>query len=141
MNIAIRYYSRGGNTKTVAMEISRLLNVPAETIDKPIPDDTDLLIVGGGVYGLNLDQKMTNYLKNLNASSLKSIAIFTTSGGVNITGKMADIVKEKGIKVNEQLLPLRVGLKNYGGKNEGFEMTSKQKKLVEDFVRQFKLGG
>ena len=42
MKIAIRYQSHGGNTKEVAEEIAKALNITAESIEKPIIEYVDL---------------------------------------------------------------------------------------------------
>lgn len=50
MKIAVRYQSRGGNTKAVAEVIANSLGVKAEAVDNAITQWVDVLFVGGGVY-------------------------------------------------------------------------------------------
>lgn len=69
MKIAIRYQSRGGNTKAVAEAIAKEINVPAKSIESPIEEEVDLLFIGGGVYAWNIDKKLREYLENLNQLS------------------------------------------------------------------------
>lgn len=37
MKVAVRYYTRGGNTKKLADAISKALGVPAQTTSVPLP--------------------------------------------------------------------------------------------------------
>ncbi|MBQ3427710.1 MAG: hypothetical protein IJH37_11310 [Clostridia bacterium] len=48
MNIAVRYYSRSGNTKAVAEAIAKAVNVDAVSVEKPeaqITEPVDVLFI------------------------------------------------------------------------------------------------
>jgi flavodoxin len=57
MKIAVIYHSRGGNTKIVAEAIAKAAGVSAEPIHVPLDAPVDLLLIGGGVYGLHCCSK------------------------------------------------------------------------------------
>ena len=42
MKVAIRYYTRGGNTKKLADAISKAVGVDAETTSVPLTGDVDI---------------------------------------------------------------------------------------------------
>ena len=79
MNIAVRYYTKGGNTRKVADAIAQALNVPANDISTPLSDPVDLLFLGGSVYGFELDPELRDYIATLTPDQVKSVAIFSTS--------------------------------------------------------------
>jgi flavodoxin len=133
MNIAVRYHSRGGNTKAVAEAIAKASGSRAETIDTPIDETVDVLFVGGGTYGMNIDAALKTYLENLNPETVRSVAVFATAAGVNITEKIKDIATRKGITVHSETLPVRFWVRNYGGKGT-VQLTEKQTQAVDDFV-------
>jgi len=93
MKLAIRYQSHGGNTKEVAEEIAKTLNITAESIEKPIIEYVDLLIIGGGVYKWDIDPSLNNYLNNLDTKYIKSVAAFTTAGAMDKTKKILKLLK------------------------------------------------
>ena len=79
MKIAIRYYSKTGNTQKLAQKISTLTQTPALDITYQLTEDIDLLFFGSGVYGNALDPKVINYLSNITVN-IKEIINFSTSG-------------------------------------------------------------
>ena len=138
MKIAIRYQSHGGNTKEVAETIAKAVGIIAESIEKPIIEPVDLLIIGGGVYKWDIDTTLKNFLGNLNPEFIKSVAAFTTGGGMDKTEVILSIVKYKGINVQKETLPVKVGVRNHawlGGK--GFiKLTEKQIMSINNFVNK-----
>jgi len=136
MKIAIRYQSHGGNIKEVAEEIAKALNIKAESIEKPIIEYVDLLIIGGGVYKWDIDHSLKNYLNNLYPKYIKTVAAFTTAGGIDKTKTILKIVKGKGINIEEISLPLKVMLRNHTAlrKKEFKNLTEKQIQIINDFV-------
>ncbi len=103
MNIAVRYYSRSGNTKMLAEAISKSLNVPAVSVDvegSEIKEDTDVLFIGGALYAYGLDKHLKQYLENLDGEKIKRAVVFSTSW---LSKHSVDLIKnglaKKGIKV------------------------------------------
>ena len=88
MKIAVRYQSRGGNTKAVAEVIANSLGVKAETVDSAITERVDVLFVGGGVYMGKMDESLYNFLSELNSENVGQIVCFST------TGSMASTIKQ-----------------------------------------------
>jgi flavodoxin len=138
MKLAVRYQSHGGNTKAVAEAIANAAGVTAESIETPIIEPVDILFVGGGVYKWDIDISLKNFLENLNPEFIKSVAAFTTAGGMDKTKIIISMVKDKGINVENETLPFKVGVKNHawlGGK--GFiNLNEKQIYLINDFVNR-----
>ena len=137
MKIAVRYQSRGGNTKAVAEAIAKAAGVQAQPIDIPLTEPVDLLFVGGGVYALDIDKALRAYLEDLSPETVKSVAAFTTAGGMNKTGTIASVVKARGIRVREETLPVKVMLRNHaalGGKGN-FTLSDKETATITSFVK------
>lgn len=103
MNIEVRYFSRGGNTQKVAEAIAKAAGVIAKDCSVPITEKTDLLFLGGSVYGFGLDDATKNYITQLNPDKIGAVALFGTSAIVK-TGnqEMTKLLTEKGIKVLKQ---------------------------------------
>jgi flavodoxin len=138
MKIAIRYQSRGGNTKVVAEKIAITAGITAESIEKPVTEPVDLLIIGGGVYMWGIDPALKTFLKNLEPALVKSVAAFTTAGGMDKTKAILTIAENKGIAVEKESLAVKVGLKNHGllGGKGSIKLTEKQINSINDFVNK-----
>jgi flavodoxin len=138
VKIAIRYQSRGGNTKEVAEAIAKAAGIAAESIAAPIVEPVDLLLVGGGVYKWDIDPALKAYLENLDPGLVKSAAAFTTSGGMDKTGLIRSIVERRGIKMETETLSIKMGAHNLawlGGKGS-VKLTEKQADSIRDFVNR-----
>lgn len=100
MNIAVRYYSRSGNTKKVADAIAKAAGVEAKDCSVPVQENTDLLFLGGSVYGFGLDEHTKDYIEHLSAGNVKAVSVFGTSAIVK-TGnqEMKNLLTAKGMNV------------------------------------------
>jgi flavodoxin len=136
IKIAIRYQSRGNNTKEVALAIAKALNVNAETINVPVEDTVDLLFIGGGVYMGSLDTSFRSFMETLNPQRINAVAVFSTAGGINRTKTIAALAKERGIAVCKTALLVRMWWHNHamlGGK--GFvTLQKRQIRRINDFA-------
>jgi flavodoxin len=109
MNIAVRYQSRGGNTRAVAEIIAERVGVKAEAIDKPLNENVDVLFIGGGAYGWDADPQLKEYLEKLTPHKVGQIVAFSTYGAMKVTLKrIAEYANNAGIKVNEKQLSIRM---------------------------------
>ena len=65
MEIAVSYFSRGGNTKKVAEAVAKSAGTTAKDCSEPLKESVDLLFLGGAVYGFELDDNMKEYIRRL----------------------------------------------------------------------------
>lgn len=65
MTIAIRYYTKTGNTKKLADVISKVAGVTAEDIEVPIETPVDILFLGSSVYAAGVDAKVKDFIASL----------------------------------------------------------------------------
>ena len=129
MNIAVRYYSRSGNTRAVAEAIAAAANVKAVSVDQPdaaLAGPADVLFIGGALYAYGIDSHMKEYLKSLKKGDAKKAVVFSTSW---ISKHAIDLIKkglgEAGIPVVEE---------SFYVKNKP---DSEQLKAAETFARKF----
>ena len=82
MKIQVRYYSRSGNTKALAEAIAKGVNTKAIAINdknSSIQDKVDILFIGGALYAYELDNKLKEYIANLDANKVSKAIVFSTS--------------------------------------------------------------
>ena len=78
MNVAIRYYTKTGNTKKLADAISEAVNVPALTVDNPLTEKADILFLGSSVYAAGVDEEIKSFLRN-NKDNIGTLVNFSTA--------------------------------------------------------------
>lgn len=94
MKIAIRYYTKTGNTKKLAEALSEAVGVEALTVDTPLTEDVDILFLGSAVYGAGVDPKITKFIENINVEVGK-IVNFSSAALLESTYKQLKKIAEK----------------------------------------------
>lgn len=137
MNIGVRYQSRGGNTKDVAEMIAKEFDVPALSIEHPVEEYTDILFLGGGVYGWKMDDSLCEFIKQLPKEKVGQIIAFSTTGFMESTLKqIRQEAEQKGIKVNENELLVKMMLRGHSMLGlEGGNLKKEQQEKVQEFVK------
>lgn len=104
--IAVRYYSRSGNTKLVADAIAAAVGTQAVSVDASnaaLAETADVLFIGGALYAYGLDGKLKSYLESLDASKVKKAVVFSTSW---LSRHALDLIRKelsaKGISVENE---------------------------------------
>ncbi|WP_458456705.1 flavodoxin family protein [Methanobrevibacter sp.] len=102
MKIAIRYYTKTGNTKKLAEAISQAVNVEAKTVDEPLTEDVDILFLGSAIYGAGIDGKIKDFIKNIDVN-VGEVVNFSSAALLESTyGQVKKEVEAKGIKMSEK---------------------------------------
>lgn len=129
MNIAVRYYSRSGNTKLLAEAIANEVNVKAvsvDSIDAEIKEPVDLLFIGGALYAYGLDKHLKEYLKTLKKENIKKAVVFSTSW---LSKHSIDLIKkaleENDIEVYDEFI--------YAKNKPSLEKLEEVKNVVKKF--------
>lgn len=78
MKIAIRYYTRSGNTKKLADAISEALDIEATDVSVPLSEKTDILLLGCSYYAFDVDEAVKDFIVN-NKDNIGKIVCFGTS--------------------------------------------------------------
>ncbi|WP_458404434.1 flavodoxin family protein [Methanobrevibacter sp.] len=101
MNIAIRYYTKTGNTKKLADAIAEVCNVEAETVAEPLTEDVDILFLGSAVYAAGIDNSIKEFLKNI---SVNVGCIYSFSSAALLESTFGQVKKEaeaNGLKISD----------------------------------------
>ena len=84
MEVAIRYFSRSGNTKKLAEAIGKELGILPETVDVPLERDVDVLFLGSSVYAYGVDEKVRRFIEE-NTHRIGIVYNFSTAAIVKST--------------------------------------------------------
>lgn len=103
MNIAVRYVSRGGNTKKVADAIAKAVGVEAKDCSNAISGPVDVLFLGSAVYGAGVDDRVRDFIAALDAGLVKNVVNFSTAALLPSTySQVAKLLKAKGIPLDKR---------------------------------------
>ena len=102
MKIAVRYYSRGGNTKKLAEAVAKAVGVEAKTTNEPLREDVDILFLGSSVYANGVDGNIKTFIQSLNVKVGK-VVNFSTAALVKSTYKqVGKLLAEKHIPLAQE---------------------------------------
>lgn len=87
MTVAVRYFSRTGNTKKIAEAIAEKLGVEAKTTDSALDEKVDILFLGSAMYAAGVDPAINEFLK-ANASNIGKLASFSTTAVAQSTFRL-----------------------------------------------------
>ena len=86
MKIAVRYYTRSGNTEKLAKAIAEAVGVQEESVAVSLPEKTDILFLGCSYYAFDVDDAVKNFITQ-NKDSIGKIVCFGTSAMMKSTHK------------------------------------------------------
>lgn len=102
MKIAVRYYSRGGNTKKLADAIAKAVGVEALTTDTPLKEDVDVLFLGSAVYAYGVDDSVKKFINRIDVKVGK-VVNFSTAAIINSTYKqVSKLLAKKNIPLAKE---------------------------------------
>ena len=101
MKIAVRYYTKTGNTKRLAESIASAVGTQAQPVSVPITDPVDILFLGNSYYAFSIDPEVRNYIRSLDKNKVGKIVNFGSAAMLNSTWKKVKAEADKiGIPVD-----------------------------------------
>jgi len=99
--IAIRYFTKTGNTKRLAEQIADITGCIAQTMDKPVEGDIDILFLGASVYWGGVDKEVKEFIESLDARKIGKVAVFSTSAlAERAYPEISRLLRAKGITID-----------------------------------------
>ena len=102
MKAAVRYYTKGGNTRKVAEAMAEAIGAEAKSIDFPLEEKVDVLFLGNSVYAANMDKEVKEFV-TANKDKIGKLVNVSTAALIEGTyGRMSKLCKELGIGIDER---------------------------------------
>ncbi|MHC6179656.1 flavodoxin family protein [Clostridium sp. JNZ X4-2] len=102
MKIAVRYYTRTGNTKKLADEIAKTVGAEAKTVNEKLTDDVDILFLGSSVYAAGVDAQVKKFIEDIDVPVGK-IVNFSTAAVIKSTySQIKKLAGKRGITVSNK---------------------------------------
>ena len=87
MKVAVRYYTKTGNTRRLAEAVAEAAGVEALPITEPVAEPVDLLLLGNSYYAFSIDPEVRSFVRSLDKNKVGRIANFGTAAMLNSTWK------------------------------------------------------
>ena len=103
MKVAVRYYTKTGNTKRLAEAVAKAVNTEALPISVPVDEPVDVLFLGNSYYAFTIDPEVRDFIRALDKDKVKRIVNFGSAAMLNSTWKKVKAEAEKaGIQMDER---------------------------------------
>ena len=103
MKVAVRYYTKTGNTKKLAMAVAEALGAEALPISVPVTEPVDLLFLGNSYYAFSIDPEVRAFIRALDKEKVGKIVNFGSAAMLNSTYRKVRAEAEKiGIPVSDR---------------------------------------
>ena len=79
MKIAVRYFTRGGNTKKLAEAVAAAVGVKAEPVSVLLEEDVDILFLGSSVYAYGVDDAVKVFIDGIQVRIGKVVSFSTAA--------------------------------------------------------------
>ena len=107
MKVAVRYYTKTGNTEKLAKAVADAVGAEALPISEPIDEPVDLLFLGNSYYAFSIDPEVRDYVRSLDSSKVKRIrrSLPNTSLSFRMLMRIQSVLPPIGWKNKCFLLP------------------------------------
>ena len=103
MKIAVRYYTKTGNTKRLAEAVGKAVDAEALPISSPVEEPVDILFLGNSYYAFSIDPEVREFIRKLDKSKVGKIVNFGTAAMLNSTYKKVKAEADKvGIPMDQR---------------------------------------
>ena len=103
MKIAVRYYTKTGNTKRLAEAVAEAVGVEALPISAPVEEPVDVLFLGNSYYAFTIDPEVRAFVRSLTKDKVGCIVNFGSAAMLNSTYKKVKAEADKvGVPMDER---------------------------------------
>lgn len=103
MKIAVRYYTKTGNTQRLAEAVAEAVGVEALPLSAPIEEPVDILFLGNSYYAFSIDPEVKAFIRGLDPAKVGRIVNFGSAAMLNSTYKKVKAEADKvGIAMDER---------------------------------------
>ncbi|MBO6014468.1 MAG: flavodoxin [Oscillospiraceae bacterium] len=133
MTIAVRYYTKTGNTKRLAEAVAQAAGVQALPLDVPVDEPVDILFLGNSYYAFSIDPEVREFIRRLDKSKVGRIVNFGSAALLNSTWKKVKAEADKiGIPVDDREFHCRGEFKGmHKGRPDANDLAA-----AEDFAKE-----
>ena len=102
MKIAIRYFTKTGNTKKLADAIAQELGIESKDISSPLEEKVDMLFLCDSVYWAGVDNKVKQFISENKDNIGKLVNISTAALIESSYSQIKKLCDRSGIPVSDE---------------------------------------
>ena len=103
MKVAVRYYTKTGNTKKLAEAVAEAVGAEALPLSIPVEEAVDILFLGNSYYAFSIDPEVRSFIRTLDGRKIGRIVNFGSAAMLNSTYKKVKAEADKiGIPMDER---------------------------------------
>ena len=103
MTTAVRYYSKGGNTKKLADAIAEVCGVEKPRTHVALTEKADILFLGASVYAYGISEEVKKFIVDLDPEKVGKIVVFSTSAlAERAFPEVEKAIKDSGMEVDSR---------------------------------------
>ena len=87
MKIAVRYYTKTGNTEKLARAVAEAAGAEALPVSVPVTEPVDILFLGNSYYAFSIDPEVRKFVASLDKALVGKIVNFGSAAMLNSTYK------------------------------------------------------
>ena len=87
MRIAVRYYTKTGNTEKLARAVAEAVGTEALPVSVPVAESVDILFLGNSYYAFSIDPEVRKFVASLDKALVGKIVNFGSAAMLNSTYK------------------------------------------------------
>jgi flavodoxin len=95
MKVAVRYYTKTGNTKRLAEAVAKAIGAEALPLSSPIEEPVDILFLGNSYYAFSIDPEVRAFIRSLSKDKVGRIVNFGSAAMLNSTWKKVKAEADK----------------------------------------------
>ena len=95
MKVAVRYYTKTGNTKRLAEAVAKAVGAEALPLSSPIEEPVDILFLGNSYYAFSIDPEVREFIRSLSKDKVGRIVNFGSAAMLNSTWKKVKAEADK----------------------------------------------
>ena len=103
MKVAVRYYTKTGNTRRLAEAVAKAVHTEALPISCPVDEPVDILFLGNSYYAFSIDPEVRAFVQSLDKNKVGKIVNFGSAAMLNSTYRKVKAEADKaGIPMDER---------------------------------------
>ena len=95
MKIAVRYYTKTGNTRKLAEAVAEAVGAEAMPVSDSVDEPVDILFLGNSYYAFSIDPEVRKFVSSLDKNKVGKIVNFGSAALLNSTYKKVKAEADK----------------------------------------------
>lgn len=99
MQIAVRYYTRSGNTEKLAKAVAEAVGVEAFSVETPLEEQVDILFLGCSYYAFDVDEAVKKFIQDNSEKIGKIVCIGSSAMMKSMCKPVKKVADGAGVQV------------------------------------------